>query len=137
MLGSSAASTPTVEATRVTSIDLRRRCIVIKPPCLLSAERDGKSKSAKGECRSEYLTVSTHLDSCRTITFRAAASMHDLALYHFAWISCKNSRAFCTVDISHQYRIENISADCVGTDESSRLKDSELALVPPEDRTVS
>jgi hypothetical protein len=63
---------------------------VIKPSCLLSSERDGKSKSTKAVCWSQYLTVSAHLDSCRTITFRAAASMHDLALYHFAWISCKN-----------------------------------------------
>jgi hypothetical protein len=94
MLGSPVASTATVRATKVATRDLRVRCIVIKLPCLLSAERDGKSKSTKGVCRSQYLTVSAHLDGCRTIRIRTTTSMRDLALYHFAWISCKSPRAF-------------------------------------------
>jgi hypothetical protein len=110
MLGSSAASTARITAKRAATVDLRVRCIVIRLLCLLSAERDGKNKSTKGVCRSQYLIVSAHLNGCRTIRIRTAISMHDLALYHFAWISCKDPRTFCTVDISHRYRTEDMSA---------------------------
>jgi hypothetical protein len=111
MPGSSAASTARITATSAFTVEWRVRCIVIKLPCLLSAEREGKSKSTKGVCRSQYLTDSTHLDGCRVIRIRTTTSTHDLTLCHFAWISCKDPRAFYyTVDISHQYRTEDISA---------------------------
>jgi hypothetical protein len=45
MLGSSAASATAAEATSMANRDLRVRCIVIKLSCLVSAKRNGTSKS--------------------------------------------------------------------------------------------